>query len=142
MITKIPIQVIKIENEGSHLIIQGNINKNKCYLIIDTGASKSVFNRKLSDSMKEENINLNIHDLHTTTLYSDDIPSISGIIKEFQIGTLCKYNYEVTFIDIDYINKLYQDTVGKKIDGLIGNDLLVAHKAIIDYADKSLILTY
>ncbi len=142
MITKIPVKIIKIENEGSHLIIEGKINKNKSSLIIDTGASKSVFNRKISGTAKDGTRNPCKDDLHTATLFSDDIPSECGIINELQLGTLHNYNYEVTFMDIEYINKLYQDTVGKKIDGLIGNDLLIAHQAIIDYANKTLTLAY
>lgn len=142
MITKIPVEIISIEKEGFHLIIQGKINKKKSNLIVDTGASKSVFNKKLSGKIKEDNINQNIHNLHTTISFSDEIPSMNGIIKEFQIGTLHKYNLEVTFIDIDYINRFYKITVGKKIDGLIGNDLLVTYQAKINYADKSLTLTY
>lgn len=142
MFTKIPIEIIEIENEGFHLLIEGKINKNKCFLIIDTGASKSVFNRRLSDTGTKENANMHKFDLHTTTLFSDEIPSISGTLKELKIGNLHIKNFEATFIDIDYINKLYQDTVGKKIDGLIGNDLLVRHNAIIDYSGRSLTLSY
>ena len=142
MITKIPIEIIRIENEGYHLVIQGKINRKVSNLIIDTGASKSVFNSSLSGIKKGESSYLNQTDLDTTSLLSDEIPSVSGIIKEFQVGSLRIYNYKVTFIDIDYINKLYHDSVGKTIAGLIGNDLLIKHQAIIDISNSTLVLTY
>jgi hypothetical protein len=81
-------------------------------------------------------------DINTTSLLSDEIPSVNGIIKELQVGSLKKNNYKVAFIDIEHINKLYQASVGKTIDGLIGNDLLFKHQAIIDYSNSTLILTY
>lgn len=142
MITKIPIEIISIENEGFHLIIQGKINNKTSNLIIDTGASKSVFNSNLSGIQKGESSYLSQADINTTSFLSDEIPSVSGIIKEFQVGSLKKHNYEVTFIDIEHINKLYHASVGKTIDGLIGNDLLIKHQAIIDYSNSTLILTY
>ena len=142
MITKIPIEIIRIENEGYHLIIKGKINKKVSNLIIDTGASRSVFSNSLPGIRKGESVYLNQTDLSTTSLLSDEIPSVNGIINEFQVGALRKSNYEATFIDIEYINKLYNDSVGKTIDGLIGNDLLIKHQAIIDYLNSMLVLTY
>ncbi len=142
MITKIPIEIIRIENEGYHLIIKGKINKKVSNLIIDTGASRSVFSNSLSGIRKGESAYLNQTDLSTTSLLSDEIPSVNGIINEFQVGALRKSNYEATFIDIEYINKLYNDSVGKTIDGLIGNDLLIKHQAIIDFLNSMLVLTY
>ena len=109
MITKIPIEIIRIENEGYHLIIKGKINKKVSNLIIDTGASRSVFSNSLSGIRKGESANLNQTNLSTTSLLSD---------------------------------KLYNDSVGKTIDGLIGNDLLIKHQAIIDYLNSMLVLTY
>lgn len=142
MIIKIPIEIICIENEGYHLIIQGKINSRISNLIIDTGASKSVFSSNLSGLQKGESSYLSKTDINTTSLLYDEIPSVNGVIKELQLGSLKIRNYKVTFIDIEHINKIYHASVGKTITGLIGNDLLLKHQAIIDYLNRTLILTY
>lgn len=43
MITTIPLQILPIENDGFHLMIVVKINRKNANLIIDTGASRTVF---------------------------------------------------------------------------------------------------
>ena len=45
MKTTIPFKIIKIDDEGFHLLIKVYINKKVAHLLIDTGASKSVFDK-------------------------------------------------------------------------------------------------
>ena len=142
MTTKIPIEIICVENDGHHIIIEGKINKKDRFLMIDTGASRSVFNMShLNIKTKED---MSIYQNYTTaiTMTPDEIPSTIGIIKELQLKDLKIHNYEVTLIDLKHINDLYQNNIGKTISGLIGNDLLIKYKAVIDYSNKVLILNY
>jgi predicted aspartyl protease len=142
MTTKIPIEIISVENDGYHLIIKGKINKKDRFLMIDTGASKSVFNVSLLNIKTKEGMSVYQKNASAVTMTLDEIPSTNGIINELQIQDLKIYNFEATLIDLKHINDLYQNNSGKEISGLIGNDLLIKYKAVIDYSNKVLILSY
>jgi len=119
MTAKIPIEIISTENDGHHIIIRGKINKKERFLLIDTGASKSVFNMSLLKIKTKEDISIYQNYTSAATITPDDIPSTTGNIKEIELQELKIYNYEATFIDLKHINDLYQNTLEKKISGLI-----------------------
>jgi hypothetical protein len=142
MITRIPLKILRIENDGYHLIIRGKINRKESSLIVDTGASKSVFNAGLPDIRPEDDVEDVSNYPNAVTLATDEIPSTKGIIDELQLGGLLIKNYEATLIDMKHINELYRNISGKVIKGLIGNDLLIKYKAVVDFHNKVLILDY
>ncbi len=142
MITRIPLKILRIEKDGHHIIVRGKINGKDSSLIVDTGASKSVFNAGLPDIRPENDIEDKSNYPNAVTLATDEIPSTTGIIDELQLGGLLIKNYEATLIDMKHINELYRSIPGKVIKGLIGNDLLIKYKAVIDYHNKVLILDY
>ena len=47
MITNVPIEILPIEDDGFHLMLKAKINGKKANLIIDTGASRTVFDEIL-----------------------------------------------------------------------------------------------
>jgi len=141
MTTKIPIEIICVENYGHHIIIKGKINKKDRFLMIDTGASRSVFNISLLKIKTKEGMSIYRNYTSAETVAPDEIPSTTGIIKELQLQDLKIHNYEATLIDLKHINNLYKNTSDKTISGLIGNDLLIKYKAVIDYSNKVLILS-
>lgn len=142
MTVKLPIEIISIENDGYHLIINGKINKKDSLLMIDTGASRSVFNIELLNDENKQDMTIYEDQISAISLTPDEIPSASGIIRELQLQELKIQNYLAAFVDMEHINALYQNNSGKLINGLIGNDLLIKYNAVIDYSNKVLILSY
>jgi hypothetical protein len=142
MTAKIPIEIISAENEGHHIIIKGKINKKNTFLMIDTGASRSVFDISLFNIKANGGRTAYQNFTSSVNMIPDEIPSANGIIQELQLQDLKISNYKTTLIDLKYINDLYKNNTGKKINGLIGNDLLIKYRAIIDYSNKVLILNY
>ena len=142
MTTKIPIEIIRIENDGHHIIIKGKINKKDSFLMIDTGASRSVFSIELLNVKTKEDLSMYQNYTSAITLTPDEIPSTGGIIRELELQDLKIQNYDQTFHHRIYLIYLYQDNSGKTIKGLIGNDLLIKYNAVIDYSNKVLILSY
>jgi hypothetical protein len=142
MITRIPLNIIRIENDGHHIVVNGRINGKESFLIVDTGASRSVFNAGLPGIRPKDGIAAGSTSPGAVTLATDEIPSLTGIIDELQLGGLLISNYEATLIDMKHINELYRKISGKEIIGLVGNDLLIKYNAVIDYNNKVLILDY
>jgi hypothetical protein len=49
-------------------------------------------------------------------------------------------NYLVAVIDLTHVNQTYEGVGKKPIFGIVGSDILMDRKAIIDYSKKILIL--
>ena len=141
MTTKIPIEVISAENENFHIIIKGKINNKDAFLMIDTGASRSVFDLSLFSTKANDNRLAYQDNTSAVNMITDEIPSSKGIIEELQLHDLKIYNFEATLIDLKHINDFYRNNLGKSINGLIGNDLLIQYNAVIDYSNMVLILS-
>jgi hypothetical protein len=137
--TRIPLQLIELEDSSFHIMIEARFNRTKGNFIIDTGASKTVldytFGKKIASSVKKikdqnsSGINAMITDSHLAT-----IPLLT-------VGRLKIENYSCVLLDLSHVNALYQKYCDKSIAGLIGSDFLVQYQAIIDYGKRSMKLT-
>jgi len=116
---------------GCHLIVEAELeNGNKINLIVDTGASQSVFDTKmLHKSVQLSNFQVN-------TLSSGVNANIDiklGIINFIKFNELEISNMQVGLTDLSHVNGLYKQFTSHEITGLLGGDFLLKHKAIINY---------
>ena len=133
----VPLKLIELDDNSFHLLVEAEINNIPLNLVIDTGASRTVFDKKiLSKSLKGRK--LEIQNVQSAGIMADQIESRMAIAEVFTIGDLKLKNFPVVMIDLDAINKLYLTVAGKKIHGLLWSDFLLRMRAIIDY--KKLIL--
>lgn len=136
----IPISLVKLEEENYHITVLSVFkNDTEGLWIIDTGASKTVFNQSLTELYEpiEMDINLKIQSAgigvgHLETSLGNLIPFMMG---EYYIESL-----NVALIDLSHINKLYYSATQKEICGLIGSDFLLERKAVIDYGKLELVI--
>ncbi len=129
---EIPIKLLDIEGDGYHLMIRGKINGKDAHFLIDTGASRSVFDPVTITSFiddpqfeKKEGI--------TAGVGSSDLESATFNIETLSLGDLVIHNYEGVAIDMENIHETYEKIHLPKIHGIIGGDILVKYKAIINY---------
>jgi len=132
----IPIEIIKLEDNSFHLMIDVKINNIKSNLIIDTGASRTVFDiNQIEDVCTDVNI-----------VDEQDSSGINALISETKVGYLSKIifgdlvieNYQCVLLDLAHINSIYKKYTDKNIMGLLGGDFLVKYKAVINYRQKTL----
>ena len=134
MKTTIPIKVLKLD-DGFHLLNHIRINGKPARLLIDTGASKTVFDKKrISTFLKEEKFET--HDKLSTGLGTSNMKSHLAVIKKINIGKLEIKNYKSVVIDLSHVNVAYAQMKQKSIDCVLGSDILRKHRAIIDYGKK------
>lgn len=141
MQTILPIEIIKLEDESYHLMIEATFDKSqKGHLIIDTGASKTVLDSHfISPYISEFE---EIEDNHSS--------GINAMITDAQIGTipfisfndLELINYKCLLLNLSHINDLYKKYSDRYIAGLVGSDFLLKHDAIIDYKKGTLTLKF
>ena len=134
----IPFEIIEFEENSYHIVIQASINNYQTNILIDTGASKSVFNKTIPDAIFLNETLHNENSLYSAAVNSVIISAVNGVIKELKIGRFILRDYETVFIDLSHVNKLYSEHIDMQIDGLIGSDFLVQFKGIIDYPNKVL----
>jgi len=140
MRTKLPIDIIELESSNYHLILSSQFaGGENGYWVIDTGASKSVFDKNLSDFILSEYGET--EDLHAANMSEEPLKTSLGILKPLFFGKLKVKAMKVALLDMDHINELYQKVTDYKICGLLGSDFLLKHKALVDYKRKRIVLT-
>jgi hypothetical protein len=136
---KIPIKIYEIPGGGTHLLLKVKINNVSGFLLIDTGASNSVFD---SDNSLFNDINFHEKD--------DEMQSsgFNSAIENLQTGKITSLNIchfktelpEAIFTSLGHINQLYQSIKLPIIFGIIGSDFLLKFNANIDFKTKILYL--
>jgi len=141
MKTVIPIEIITLGEENSfHLLVCGVINGQKCDLLIDTGASHTIFDATLIPEMTDEEMSKIDMQIQSAGIHAGELKTGIGTIEKFKLGELKRTNWMVVLIDLSHVNELYKKFTDKRVAGLIGSDFLLQHKAVIDYKRRELTL--
>ncbi len=141
MTTTIPFKVLNIDNEGFHLLIKLRINRKMAKLIVDTGASKTVFDKSRIEEFVAER-NFNVHEKLSTGLGTSTMQSQTTRIKKMKIGEIEILDYQAVLLDLSHVNQSYAQIGLPQVDGVLGSDILLHYHAIIDYEKKILKLKY
>jgi len=130
--TLIPLTVLKLEDDGFHLLVEVVVFNQRFNAVLDTGASKTVFDKTIIEQYaNHEHILLSEH--LSTGLGTNTMESYTLLIPELKLGGLTLNDYKVAILDLSSINKAYEMLELEPILGVIGGDLLKKYKAIIDY---------
>ena len=137
---EVPIQLLDIEGDGFHIMVNGLIHDKEANFLIDTGASRSVFD-PITISAFIDNQQYEKKEGMTAGVGSSDIESSTFVIDYMTIGELKITDYEGVALDLENIHEMYGKLHLPHIDGIIGGDLLKQYKAVINYRSKKLRLT-
>ena len=139
MRTIIPIEIVTLgDGESYHLLVSGVINDQNYDLLIDTGASHTIFDATLITEKFAGN--MENHEIQSAGIQAGELKSSIGHIAKFELGDLKRTDWTVILIDLTHVNDLYKRYTDKRIAGLIGGDFLLKHLAVIDYKRKELLL--
>lgn len=132
---EIPFQLLDIEGDGFHIMVEGQINGKEANFLIDTGASRSVFDlatmNKFIDHPKFEK-----KKGITAGVGSSDLESSTFDIDSIALGSFEIQHYQAVALDLENIHETYEKIHLPKIHGIIGGDILATHKAVINYRLK------
>lgn len=139
MTIKIPLRLLNIEGDGFHLQAKAKINGKPALLIVDTGASRTVFDStEITHYLKSEE--LEVHDRVSTGLGTSSMVSQVVTLGSFTLGKLKMENFPAVVLDLQHVNQTYAALGFPAIAGVLGSDVLVANKAVIDFRKKLLTL--
>ncbi len=141
MTTIIPFKILSIGGEGFHLMLKIYINGKSARVIVDTGASKTVFDKKRIRKYVTEK-KFSTHDKLSIGLGTNKLKSQFTILKKLEIGNLKISDYTTVLMDLSHVNRSYQQLGLKQIEGVLGSDILLEYNAVIDYEKKIVKLKY
>ncbi|MBE7442637.1 MAG: clan AA aspartic protease [Flavobacteriales bacterium] len=141
MTINLPLTIQAIENDGYHLLTTILINGKNALIIIDTGASRSVFDEtRIIDFIGHNN--LSEHDKLSSGLGTNTMTSKKVVLDTLNLNGLVLNHYEATILNLHHVNQSYQKIGLNPIDGILGGDVLNDYHAIIDYKNSILTLSF
>ena len=121
-------------------MVKGLIHGKEANFLIDTGASRSVFDPKTITNFIDD-VQFKKKEGLTAGVGSSDLESATFKIDVITVGDLEIHDYEAVALDLENIHEMYSKLNLPRIDGIIGGDLLKRHKAVINYRNKKLRFT-
>jgi len=121
----------------NHFEIKARINKTRGRFILDTGASKSCIGIEDAEDFKlltEES------EHKASGAGPSEIDTMMSRKNTLEIGKFRLKRTELILIDLQHINNALEKQNADPVNGIIGADILIKGKAIIDYDKKYLYL--
>lgn len=130
---------MELEQGDFHTLVNGRVAGRAVRMVLDTGASRSCMDMAYVAEMLPQ-LQTSVHDGVTAGIGGDDFEVRTANIPDFHIGRFKLDCYEtMALLDFSYINLAYQRLHRKPVQVILGNDFLVQHKAVIDYANKTIL---
>ncbi|WP_353134222.1 aspartyl protease family protein [Pseudopedobacter sp.] len=135
----VPLQLINLQGDGFHLLVEVVIYGERFNLVLDTGASKTALDKDTIELLIDDHsVIQHLPDQHAVGLGTTTMERYMIMIPEFMIGNLVVKAYEVPIFDLSTIKYAYQQLKLPSVIGVLGGDILMEYEALIDY--KHLIL--
>lgn len=130
----LPLTLIKLD-DGFHLLVEIVVFNQNLFAVLDTGASRSVFDKGLMENhLKELNIS---EQAQAATIFST-ANTLQGFIPKLKIGQLTLKNYDAIALDLQSVTDTYLSLGHPPIGAIIGGDILTKYNAKIDYQKRVL----
>lgn len=128
----VPLELINLNNDGFHLLVEVVVFGQSFNAVLDTGASKTVFDK---ETMEEhvQGSELLASDRISTGLGTNNMESHTIILPTLKIGKMKLKNFEAAVLDLSTIKQAYSSMNLPPVVGVIGGDILNQYQAIINY---------
>jgi hypothetical protein len=136
---EIPLEILDLQDNGFHPLVKVVVLGKTFEVVLDTGASRTAFDKELLEeiegiaAMEETNC-------LSTGLGTTSMPSYTLTLPEFSIGDLDISNFQVAVLDLSMINHAYSQLERNPVLGVLGGDILMKYRAVIDYGEQRLSL--
>jgi predicted aspartyl protease len=137
--TSVPLLLLDMGESGYHVCLEVTINRKKCRMVLDTGASRTVLDKTEIKRLVREEIR-EVEGRKSAGLGTDGMTTHATKINRFKIKSLLLPDLEVLVLDLSILNHSYHQIGHEKVAGVLGSDLLRQHKAKIDFDKNRLVL--
>lgn len=117
-------------SKTQHLLIKAKINGTEGNFILDTGASNSCVGFE-----SIEYFNLSAADSETKAAGAGGVGMLTqaSLKNNLKLGRWSTKNFGLVIFDMSHVNEALRQYKAKPVHGIIGADILLKGKAIIDY---------
>lgn len=130
--TSVPLQIIDLHDDGYHPLIEVILFGKAFIMVLDTGASKTAFDQTMLAEASESTF-ISESDRLSTGLGTNTMQSFTALISGMQIGSVLIDDFEVAVLDLSTINIAYSQMDHPQVLGVLGGDILMKYRAVIDY---------
>jgi len=136
---EIPLVLLNLQDDGFHLLVEVVVFNKTFKAVLDTGASKTVFDKSTVEKYLESE-QLKSSDRVSTGLGTTNMESFTWLVPDIKLGDFHLMNFEVAVLDLSSINFAYENLSVDPVIGVIGGDILTAYRGVIDYGKMRLTL--
>ena len=137
MKVSVPLRIIDLNQDGFHPLLKIKVFGKSFTVVLDTGASKTAFDKTLLQQVNKKG-QITESGILSTGLGTNSMPSFTATIHDMRIGRLKIPEFEVAVLDLSTINIAYQQMGHPQVLGVLGGDILMQYKAVIDYGKQLL----
>ena len=120
-----------------HLYLRAEVNDSTAIFVLDTGAGSTVMEEKRESKF---NLTTSSSEIKAVGAGGSNLALKESSIQNFQIKDYVLHNHKIHLMNLDHINNAFKEVGIAEIDGVIGADILIKGKAVIDYENLILYL--
>ena len=129
----LPLELIDLEGDGFHLLVEVFVFGQSFKAVLDTGASKSAFDMEIISGLAPADQIVHVPDHHAIGLGTTTMERYYVICPELRLGKLVIKDYEAPVFDLSAIKFAYDKLNLPPVIGVLGGDILKDYHAIINY---------
>jgi len=137
MVVTVPLQIIDLNEDGFHPLLNIKVFGKKFIVVLDTGASKTAFDKTLLQQANRSAL-ITESSILSTGLGTNSMASFTAVMHDMRIGRLKIPEFEVAVLDLSTINFAYAQMGHPQVLGVIGGDILMQYNAVINYGKRTL----
>jgi predicted aspartyl protease len=137
MIYSADLEILNLHDDGFHLLVEVIVFEQPFKAVVDTGASRTVFDKTTVEQFIDSDALL-LSDKLSTGLGTNSMESHTLLIPQLVLGNLTVKDFECAVLDLSMINKAYESLQTGPIIGVIGGDIMMKYKASLSYREARL----
>lgn len=134
---KLPIQFQQLEGDGYHIFTDIKVFGDTHFVLIDTGASKTVFSEKLKHLYPQLEVT-EIEDNIAAGIGEGKVEAQLAKFPLIELGRAKVHNLYCGLIDFEHVSETYRAMGLRPFEGIIGGDILKLLNAEINYKEAYL----
>lgn len=134
---QIPLQLVNLQGDGFHLLVEVVVYGQKFNAVLDTGASNTALDKELIENLSTDAIR-HLPNQHAVGLGTTSMERYVAVLPSFAISDFIIETYEVPVFDLSAVKYAYEQLNLPPVIGVVGGDILVNYKAFIDYQSLTL----
>lgn len=134
----IPLTPLSLQDNGFHLLVGIEVFGQTRQAVLDTGASKTVFDKTSIEKILDEGTELEYSEYLSTGLGTTSMESFTVQLPSLRIGDWQVKKQRIAVLDLSTINYAYEQMKIDPVIGVVGSDILMEYGGVIDYAKMTL----